>query len=222
MVTIQNLCVNYGDNVVYQNFNFVFPKAVNVILGKSGCGKTTLLKAIAGLVAHSGQCQFEGNCAMVFQSPCLAPTTVINNVRMVCDDAQRVQQALQLAEIANKANCRAHNLSGGEQQRVSLARMFAAGGQVMLLDEPFSNLDYGTKASLRHTLLRLVADKTVLFVTHDVEDAIAVADNIYLLQGSPCTLQQLPCPQGQAAQRNLFSPHNNQLRNTLHNALCGN
>ncbi|MCM1289922.1 MAG: ABC transporter ATP-binding protein [Corallococcus sp.] len=193
MITLQNVSVNYGDNVVYENFSYSFGEGVNVVLGKSGCGKTTLLNVIAGLVDYDGDCRKDGQAALVFQNPCLAPVSVWKNVDLVLPkggNARDIESALAMTELLDKRNRYAPRLSGGEQQRVSLARAFASGRNVLLMDEPFSNLDYGTKFQLRIVLDKMlsVVQKTVLFVTHDIDDAIALADRIYVLQGRPATM----------------------------------
>lgn len=223
MVKLTNLSVNYGENVVYDDFNCEFPSGINVVLGKSGCGKTTLLRVVAGLLPHGGRCQTDGKIAMVFQRPSLSPVSVFNNVKMVTDGTdEEVDNALQKAEIFQKRNQNARKLSGGEQQRVALARMLAAKGKILLLDEPFSNLDYGTKASLRRTFLNMVTDETVIFVTHDVEDAVAVADRIYLLDGHPCKLTLIATPSQNRASRNEFDEESNALRQKLHDLFVSN
>lgn len=222
MVELKNLSVSYGENVVYQNFNCQFPEGVNVVLGKSGCGKTTLLRVIAGLLQHGGECVAEGPVAMVFQRPALAPVSVFNNVKMVTNASdEEIMQALQKAEIAQKRNQNACSLSGGEQQRVALARMFVAGGNVLLLDEPFSNLDYGTKIALRNVFLNMVQPhQTVIFVTHDIEDAVAVADRIYFAEGKPSTLSLVAELPRNARDRDEFDEESNKLRSKLHKLFC--
>lgn len=222
MIELKNLSVSYDENVVYQNFNCQFDEGINVVLGKSGCGKTTLLRVIAGLLPHSGECVVDGPVAMVFQRPALAPVSVFNNVKMVADVSDdEIMQALQKAEIASKCNQNARRLSGGEQQRVALARMFAAGGNVLLLDEPFSNLDYGTKIALRKVFLNMVQPhQTVVFVTHDTEDAVAVADKIYFMDGKPGTLSLVAELPHTARERNEFDEESNLLRRKLHQLFC--
>ncbi len=196
MITLSDITVAYGKNVVYRNFNFSFPKGVNVVLGKSGCGKTTLLNVIADLVPFDGSCKMQGKISVVFQQPSLAPTSVWNNVDLVLpngNNAEKIRRVLQLAQIADKKDQNVQKLSGGEQQRVSLARAFAADTQILLLDEPFSNLDFGVKVQLRATLNVLLeqSDKTALLVTHDIDEALALSDNIFLLEGRPCTLRHV-------------------------------
>lgn len=193
MITLNNISVKYGDNVVYNNFNFSFPAGVNVIVGKSGCGKTTLVNVLANLVEYAGTCQTQGDVAVVFQEPCLAPVSVKRNIDLVLPkkyQAQQVEQILELAQIAHKKDVNAQNLSGGEQQRVALARAFAVNRPVLLMDEPFEGLDYGTKKQLQTVLGNMLqhSEKTALLVTHDIDEALALADRIYLLRDKPCQL----------------------------------
>lgn len=196
MITLSDITVSYGKNKVYENFGVTFGKGVNVVLGKSGCGKTTLLNVIANLVGFSGRVSLCGKLSVVFQQPSLAPVSVRNNVDLVLpkgDNEEKISRVLELARIADKKEQNALSLSIGEQQRVSLARAFAADTEILLLDEPFSNLDYGVRIQLRSTLSDLLqsSDKTVVLVTHDIEDALALADNIYLLHGRPCEIDSV-------------------------------
>lgn len=204
MISLNNISVSYGDNEVYKNFSFQFSEGVNVVVGKSGCGKTTLINVVANLVQYEGSCQTQGKAAVVFQQPCLSPVSVWKNVDLVLPkgaDTQRVQQALELAQIAHKKQVNALQLSGGEQQRVALARAFAANRPVLLLDEPFEGLDYGTKKQLQNTLCEMLRqeEKTALLVTHDIDEALALADRIYLLHEKPCRLDLVAevAPRGQ-------------------------
>ena len=223
MIKLTNISVSYGDNVIYKDFNFEFERGVNVVLGQSGSGKTTLLSVIANLVNYQGKCETD-KVAIVFQTPSLAPVSVLNNVQMVVSGKQSKQLAeevLKLAQIYDKKDKRATTLSGGEQQRVSLARAFAANRPVLLLDEPFHSLDYGIKQKLHQTLQNLLEkyDKTVVLVTHDIDEALALGDRIYLLKDKPCTLTQvaeISTPQGE---RNEYSEQWTELRKQLQHLL---
>ena len=216
MITLTNVSVKYGDNIVYENFSFDFPVGVNVILGKSGCGKTTLVNVVANLVQYSGKCQTSGAVAVVFQQPCLAPVSVRGNIDLVLPkkyDSKQVDKALQLAQIAHKKDVNVAKLSGGEQQRVALARAFAANCPVLLLDEPFEGLDYGTKRQLIGVLNNMLEQdenasdaKCALLVTHDIDEALALADRIYLLNEKPCKLHLVESIATPRTARDEFSP----------------
>lgn len=228
-VTIQNLRLSYGENIIYNDFSHTFQaNKLHVILGKSGCGKTSLLNAIAGFVSNNGTIDC-GKISYVFQQPRLANTTVFNNVEMVLlnqikDKTQRnktVQQYLDFAEIGHLANSNVTKLSGGEQQRVSLARAFAFPSQVLLLDEPFKSLDLGIRKTLYATLNNLLQTnaRTTILVTHDVDEALALADTIYLLHDTPCQLTTV-CNIPTARQnRDLYSPDMLALRKQLESLL---
>lgn len=228
-VTVQNLCLSYGEKNIYNQFFHTFQaNKLHVILGKSGCGKTSLLNAIAGFVPYNGTIDC-GKLSYVFQQPRLANTTVFNNVQMVLlnvvkDKTQRdtmVQQYLDFAEIGHLAKSNVTKLSGGEQQRVSLARAFAFPSQVLLLDEPFKSLDLGIRKTLYTTLNNLLQkdSRTTILVTHDVDEALALADTIYLLNDTPCTLTtvcDISCPR---QNRDLYSPDMLDLRKQLESLL---
>ena len=223
MIKLTNVSVSYGDNVIYKDFNFSFYKGVNVVLGQSGSGKTTLLNVIANLVEYSGNCEAD-KVAIVFQTPSLAPVSVLNNVQMVVNGKnakQIAQEMLKLAQIDDLKDKRATTLSGGEQQRVSLARAFAADRPVLLLDEPFHSLDYGVKQKLYATLQNLLKkyEKTVVLVTHDIDEALLLGDRIYLLNNRPCALTQvaeITTPQGE---RDEYSAETIELRKRLQQLL---
>lgn len=196
MIELRGVTVKYGDNTVYENFDFCFESGVNVVLGKSGCGKTTLLNVAANLVEYTGVCNNDGESAVIFQTPTIVPVSVWKNVDLVLpkgNNTEKIKSALTLVGLEEMYNRHAPSLSGGEKQRLALAMAFASGRNVWLMDEPFSGLDYGTKVQLRAVLDKLLQleTKTVLFVTHDIDDALAIADRIYILQNRPATLTQV-------------------------------
>ena len=228
-VAIKSLHLAYDNNVIYNNFSHTFQgDKVHVILGKSGCGKTTMLNAIANFVNYDGTINC-GKLSYVFQQPRLAHTTVFGNVEMVLlnvikdkiERANVVQKYLNLAEIGTQSDSLVTKLSGGEQQRVSLARAFAYPSQVLLMDEPFKSLDLGIRKTLYKTLDNLLTQnpRTTIVVTHDVDEALALADNIYILQDKPCVLSQICQIDTPRAQRDLYSNELLNLRQTLEKLL---
>lgn len=226
MIELQNISVCYGKNIVYKNFSGVFNDGVNVVLGKSGCGKTTLLKVIASLIPHEGTCKTVGKAAVVFQQPSLAPVSAYKNVDLVLprgDNSEKIQKYLELAEIADKSQNNVLYLSGGERQRVSLARAFAAEREILLLDEPFSNLDYGVKVRLRSTLDKMISesDGTILLFTHDIDDALALADNVFLLEGKPAELRFVVSISEPRSARSEFGEATIALKKQLQTLLLG-
>ena len=180
---------------------------LTAILGPSGCGKTTLLRSIAGFVAvDAGSIRFDGaevtalppqqrGTAMVFQSYALWPhMTVFDNVAYglrlkrvpAAEIARRVREALALVEIGDveaTARRKPAALSGGQQQRVALARAIVVEPRVLLLDEPLSNLDAKIRQRLRVEVRRLQrrVGITTIYVTHDQEEALAIADRVVLM-----------------------------------------
>jgi iron(III) transport system ATP-binding protein len=176
---------------------------MGVLIGPSGCGKTTLLRAVAGLEpVTAGEIRLAGSVVsragfavppesrrigMVFQDYALFPhLTVADNVRFGLhgwsrsEQAARVKDVLQLVGLASSANRYPHELSGGQQQRVALARALAPQPQLLLLDEPFSNLDVELRERLAHEVRAILkeAQTTALFVTHDQMEAFAIGDVI--------------------------------------------
>jgi ABC-type Fe3+/spermidine/putrescine transport system ATPase subunit len=180
---------------------------LTAILGPSGCGKTTLLRSIAGFVSvDAGAVRFDGaevtalppqerGTAMVFQSYALWPhMTVFDNVAYglrlrrvpVVEITRRVREALALVEIGDveaTARRKPAALSGGQQQRVALARAIVVEPRVLLLDEPLSNLDAKIRQRLRVEVRRLQrrVGITTIYVTHDQEEALAIADRVVLM-----------------------------------------
>ena len=162
------------------------------LLGRSGSGKSTLLRAIAELdreARGSGEIEAPGNIAVVFQDARLLPwKRVLENVTLglTGDDVRsRGQQALAEVELGDRADAWPYQLSGGEQQRVALARSLVWEPDLLLADEPFGALDALTRIRM-HTLVRRLVERhkpAVLLVTHDVEEAIELADRVVLLDG---------------------------------------
>jgi sulfonate transport system ATP-binding protein len=160
------------------------------LLGRSGSGKSTLLRALAGLdreAAGSGTIQVPEKLSVVFQDARLLPwMRVVDNVALGLDGPNLRQlgaTALAEVELAGRENAWPHELSGGEQQRVALARSLARQPQLLLADEPFGALDALTRIRM-HVLLRRLSDRhkpAVLLVTHDVDEAIELADRVVVL-----------------------------------------
>lgn len=149
------------------------------LLGESGRGKTTVLRLLAGLeTPDAGTVRTEGKVAMLFQEPRLFPAlTALENVRLVQPrhDRAAAMEALRLCRAEALAHKRPAEMSGGERQRTALARLLAFGGDILLLDEPFSALDAATKAQIVENLRPHLAGKTVVLVTHSAAEA-AMAD----------------------------------------------
>ena len=177
------------------------------IVGGSGVGKSTLLRLVNGLIeAETGtvalntrnESDRRGH-AMVFQDSRLLPwKTVAGNLEFAlkalklskAERAQRITESLELTGLADFAKRYPHQLSGGQAQRVGIARALAVKPSVLLMDEPFSAIDAITRKSLQLELLRVweQTEAAVLFVTHDIDEAVILADRIIVLGGSPARI----------------------------------
>src|SRR5476651_155049 len=181
----------------------VGPGEIVAIVGGSGCGKSTLLRAVSGLDTPSqGRVLLDGmpitkpheKIGIIFQEPRLLPwLTVAGNVGFGLEDRpraernERVAAALARVGLTDKANMWPRELSGGQAQRVAIARALVPRPEVLLLDEPFSALDAFTRADLQDHLLDLWADSrpTLILVTHDVDEAVVLADRIMVMSPRP-------------------------------------
>jgi len=213
----------FGSTKVLQDFNLVFEKGkFTTLLGASGCGKTTILRLIAGLEdLDQGQFLCDGKdtsrlppqqrgVGIVFQSYALFPhLTVGENVAFglkmqephSSDISEKVSQALKMVELDGFEHRRIEQLSGGQQQRVALARALVIAPQILLFDEPLSNLDTHLRRTMRE-MIRHLQQKlgiTVLYVTHDQTEAFAVSDAVVVINqgnveqiGSPNALYHHP------------------------------
>jgi len=216
---------------------------VVAIVGRSGAGKTTLLRILGGLLdSSSGTVVFDGEvvrrppsgAVMVFQdygNALLPWRTVARNVglglegHMSRDERRRrVAEALRLVGLSDRGSDHPWRLSGGMAQRVQIARALALEPKVLLMDEPFGALDAITKASLQDILLSVQQQTgaTVVFITHDLDEAIYLSDRVLVISGSPGTITiavdtELPRPRDQLATREL--PRYLQVRHLLGQAL---
>lgn len=215
-VDINGVNVWYGSNHVLKDVSLgIRPGEFFAFLGPSGCGKTTLLRLIAGFNnATSGEVVLDGaditklrpwqrNVGLVFQSYALWPhMTVARNVAFGLEERrlpraeidQKVSAALALVGLQDFAKRYPSQLSGGQQQRVALARTIAVEPKVLLLDEPLSNLDAQMRLQVRRELRELQQrlGLTAIFVTHDQEEANAIADRIAVLNNG--VIQQVGTP----------------------------
>lgn len=186
MLEIKNLTKSYADTAVYENFNLALEEGkITCILGESGSGKTTLLNVVAGLTEYGGSVT-QKKCSYIFQSPRLVPNlTVYGNLKLVCNDEKKINRILEAVKLSDKAQCYPVNLSGGQAQRVSIARAFLYESEVILMDEPFSSLDLKLKSEMVKLFFGLWQsdERTAVFVTHDPFEALAVAHRIIVIRG---------------------------------------
>jgi sulfonate transport system ATP-binding protein len=205
MLSLEHISKTYADGTrALTDINLAVRESeIVALVGGSGCGKTTLLRLIAGLDrASNGRIRLDDETitephpaiGIVFQEPRLLPwLSVADNVGFGLDHAEpgertaRVGHALEKIGLAEHARRWPRDLSGGQQQRVAIARAFVANPKVLLLDEPFSALDAFTRASLHDHLLGLWDETrpTVVMVTHDVQEAVTLADRAIVMQPKP-------------------------------------
>ena len=195
-MVVKKLCKRYrtesGERIVFDNFSAEFKDGkVTAVMGSSGIGKTTLLNCIAKLTDYDGEIAGVGSSAYVFQEDRLIPDkTVYDNIDFVMqtEDAderkKRIKNALSVTELLSEAFRYPSELSGGQRKRVSLARAFASGRDLMLLDEPLSSLDIGLKFRIFDVMKKVFKSdsKTVIMVTHDVDEALTLAYEIVIIE----------------------------------------
>ena len=220
---ISGLKISYGDKVVLHNIDLAVEQGEMIaLLGPSGCGKTTLLNALCGFIpVQSGEVAIasrtithlapeQRNITMVFQSYALWPhLTVARNIGYGlklrkwrgADIARRVAELLRIVNLEGLGEVKVTELSGGQRQRVALARALAIEPQVLVLDEPLSNLDAKVRLNVRHEIksLQKRLGFTSLIVTHDQQEALVMADRIAVLNqgrieqtGTPEEIYQRP------------------------------
>ncbi len=226
MLSIRNLSHAYGNTPVLRDVSLdVSAGKLTCLVGASGCGKSTLLRLIAGLeTVQSGDIAYNNttlasetqhipasqrNIGLVFQHPALFPhLNVERNIRFGLRHLPKDQQhtitqtMLELIGLSNYAKRYPHQLSGGQHQRVALARSLAPSPTMMLLDEPFANLDHAMRRNIREDILHTLAQANIpiIMVTHDPEEALMMADTMVLLgqhgrihqTGSPDALHNQP------------------------------
>ena len=192
--------VSFGAVEVFRDLSLEISRGEFVaVVGPSGCGKTTLLNLFSGfLKPTSGVVACSGRVRTVYQHDSLFPwQTAAQNIAMGLRDLSseierdgQLQKMLRLINLEEFAAHYPHQLSGGMRQRVELARALAGTTDILLLDEPFSSLDYLTRLRLRRELARMLEElpRTVVLVTHDIEEAAQLADRILVLSDRPARI----------------------------------
>jgi NitT/TauT family transport system ATP-binding protein len=218
-LTIEDVSYSYqgGDPILHQ-VNWGMEKGeFHCLLGRSGCGKTTLLKLAAGLLqSDKGSIRLQESevlkpfpeCGFVFQSPTLLEwKTVLDNVllpiklkrKLTEEDRKQAMELLDLVGLASYYNRFPLQLSGGQQSRVAIARALVQKPSLLFMDEPFSALDAITREELQDDLLRMCAmnNITVLFITHDISEAVYLSDMVGVMEQGEIVYQstvELPRP----------------------------
>jgi len=200
LIQVQDVSHAYGNIEVLENVNLNINRGEFVaIVGPSGCGKTTLLNLISGYESPAkGTIKRNGKLRMVYQQDGLFPwLTVIENVSLgirhlkdIPEKKRQLSDAIKLIGLEGFEDHYPHQLSGGMRQRVELARALTGDSDILLMDEPFSALDYLTRLKMRNELVRLLEERprTVILVTHDIEEAAQLADRIIPLTTRPATI----------------------------------
>ncbi len=194
VLELSGVCKNFGKLEVLKNINLTLYEGQSVsIVGKSGCGKTTLLRIIAGVENPTfGEIKRDFNSiGYVFQEDRLIPwCTAFENLLFVCEDHEQVMNALKLVGLEQFKDYKPKKLSGGMKQRLNLARAVVRKPDLMLLDEPFQSLDLVTKSKLIEDLKRILRElqTTYIMVTHDIREAACLSEKIYILSGQPAMI----------------------------------
>ena len=229
ILEVKNLSKTYktakGDVMALKNINFrTHRRELVCIIGQSGCGKSTLIRILAGLESHTGGEVLLDNKpvtgpgrdrGMVFQGYTLFPwLTVKKNImfglkmnNIGSDEAAREAALwLELVGLEKFANAYPHELSGGMKQRVAIARALVNQPRILLMDEPFGALDAQSRAKMQAHLMEIWRniDITIVFITHDLDEAIMLADRILVLKAHPGEVQELievPVPRPRSAKQ---------------------
>ena len=196
-LVVENASLSFGSVQVFENLSLEIERGEFVaVVGPSGCGKTTLLNLFSQFIKPAtGRVVCAERLRMVYQHDSLFPwQTVRENLELglrrqknEADRARQLKEMLNLIKLDGFADHYPHQLSGGMRQRVELARALIGDSDILLLDEPFSSLDYLTRIRLRNELARMLdkLPRTVVLVTHDIEEAAQLADRIIVLSDRP-------------------------------------
>lgn len=193
MPALDSVSKSFGSHKVLAGISLSLAEGISCLLGHSGCGKSTLLRIAAGLIpADAGRVLIDpAQCVMVFQEPRLLPwLTVAENLALALHSGDkqqyggRIRAALDRVQLENVEHLLPRELSGGMAQRVGLARALLRQPKFLLMDEPFASLDAITRGDLQKMLVTLIAEQkiTCLFVTHDISEALLMANHIHVMQ----------------------------------------
>lgn len=231
-ICVKNLTCSYEQKTIFDNFDVTFEQGkINVILGGSGVGKTTLLNAIAGIKSYEGQIEgCEGGVSYIFQKDRLIPSmSVYKNLDLILkgvvkDKAERKRMIEQTAvdlEISDVLKSLPSEISGGQAQRVSMARAFLYPSDVMLLDEPFKALDTALKTRLikQFAALQEKKNKTVVFVTHAIDECLLLADDYFVFDDAPVKIVLQGKINSKKSERKLTDKALEETRNSLLQAI---
>lgn len=186
MISIKNLVKEYDGNLVYDNFNLDIKKGeITVVLGESGCGKTTLLNVLSKLTDYQGQVVGDyAPISRVFQDDRLIPNLTVAQNLLLVNPSANVTKELKDIGLEGKENDYPKSLSGGMKRRVAILRALIFPYKTLLLDEPLNSLDLALKLSLIEKIKKSHKENggTIVMVTHDIKEAVLIADRIIVLQ----------------------------------------
>lgn len=204
-IEIRKLCKSFGGKQIFKDFDISFTsEKINSIIGESGGGKSTLLNILSGLVKmDSGEIVGvnEYEISYIFQEDRLVPwLNIKENMELFIYDyfskdegSKKIQEIFKLLHLDNIEKEYPGKLSGGMKQRVNIARALLKPSKLILMDEPFKSLDYKTKYSIMKELIEILKKekRMIIFVTHDVDEAIYMNGNIYVLSGKPFNVKSV-------------------------------
>lgn len=225
IITINNLSVCYDNYCALKDINFKADQGEFIaIVGKSGSGKTTFLHALANFIQYQGQIKIPKAIGIVFQQYAVFPwLTVGGNIGFGLEKYSKEKQQkiidehLRLIDLQNKRNKYPAQLSGGQVQRVALARSLAHNPEVLLMDEPYGALDTYTRDKMQQWLLKIwqTHQKTIIFVTHNIEEALFLADRVLVLSQGQFVKQVNPPFPRPRHEEIKFSSQFNQFKKTI-------
>ena len=188
---------------VFENFNLLIGEGEIVsLVGKSGCGKTTLVNIIAGYIEPTSGSVFVNGEKVVTPGKdrivinqvhdLFDWMTVYQNMRLVSNDDNDINKYLSMTRLSEFTDAYPYELSGGMKKRLSLARALVVDPKFIIMDEPFNSLDYQLREKFQEELLDIVrkSKKTILFVTHDIEEAVFLSDRVIILSGRPTQIKK--------------------------------
>ena len=231
-IIIKNFSCSYEQKTIFQNFDVTFEQGkINVVLGGSGVGKTTLLNAMASLKSYEGSIEgCEGGVSYIFQKDRLIPSiSVYKNLDLILkavvkDKREReemIESTAEALEISDVLKSLPNEISGGQAQRASMARAFLYPSDVLLLDEPFKALDTSLKARLinKFVALQRQSKKTVVFVTHAIDECLLCADDYFVFAANPVEVVLKGSILSEKQERKLTDKNLEDTRNQLLKAL---
>lgn len=231
-IIINNFSCSYEQKTIFQNFDVTFEQGkINVVLGGSGVGKTTLLNAMASLKSYEGSIEgCEGGVSYIFQKDRLIPSiSMYKNLDLILkavvkDKRERkemIESTAEALEISDVLKSLPSEISGGQAQRASMARAFLYPSDVLLLDEPFKALDTSLKARLinKFVALQRQSKKTVVFVTHAIDECLLCADDYFVFAANPVQVVLKGSILSEKQERKLTDKNLEDTRNQLLKAL---